>query len=539
MRTQGGYPGFGYRRTTENGMIIEKDVAVPMRDGVDIYIDMFRPDNGEAVPVLIAWSAYGKHSPQRLEHFPADTGVPAGKLSQYTAFESPDPAYWCPAGYAVIYVDPRGIWGSEGVAESIWGVEEGADYHDLIEWAGTQEWSTGKVAMAGVSYLAIIQWLAAATQPPHLAAMNPWEGVSDLYREFAFHAGMPETQFHPWWHEGTVYSKTKVEDTVAMRIAHPLWDEYWETKRADFSKITVPAYVVASWSDHGLHTRGTLEAYKALGSEQKWLEIHGRKKWGYYYDDQSVARQRAFFDHFLKGEDTEVTSWPPVRLEIRDRYYVGDVREEQSWPLERTDYQQLYLDAASSALATAPAGTEASGTYDPEDEADHVYFDYTFDADTELVGNAKLKLWVEADGSDDMDLFVALQKFDADGQPVNFPFFSIWDNGNVALGWLRVSHRELDEERSTPQQPWLLHRREQKLSSGEIVPVEIEILPSGTVFHAGQTLRLLIQGTDVNKYPAGTPTQRHHSDRNHGGHIIHTGGSHDSHLLIPVLPGEA
>jgi putative CocE/NonD family hydrolase len=307
-------------------------------------------------------------------------------------------------------------------------------------------------------------------------------------------------------------------------------------KRADFSKITVPAYVVASWSDHGLHTPGTLEAYKALGSDQKWLEIHGRKKWGYYYDDQSVARQRAFFDHFLKGEDTEVTSWPPVRLEVRNRYYVGDVREEQSWPLARTDYRELYLDAASSALATAPAGTESTGAYNPEDDADHVYFDYTFDTDTELVGNAKLKLWVEADGSDDMDLFVALQKFDADSNPVTFPFFSIWENGNVALGWLRVSHRELDEERSTPQQPWLLYRREQKLSPGEIVPVEIEILPSGTVFHAGERLRLLIQGTDVNKYPAGTPTQRHHSDRNHGRHIIHTGGNHDSHLLIPVLP---
>ena len=134
---------------------------------------------------------------------------------------------------------------------------------------------------------------------------------------YLFHAGMPETQFHPWWHEGTVFSRTKVEDTVAMRTAHPLWDEYWDTKRADFSKITVPAYVVASWSDHGLHTRGTLEAYKALGSEQKWLEIHGRKKWAYYYYyyytyDQSLARQRAFFNHFLKGEDTEVTSWPPV-----------------------------------------------------------------------------------------------------------------------------------------------------------------------------------------------------------------------------------
>lgn len=486
---------------------------------------------------LIAWSAYGKHSPQRLEHFPADTGVPAGKLSQYIAFESPDPAYWCPVGYAVIYVDPRGTWGSDGVAESFWGVQEGEDCHDLIEWAGTQPWSNGKVGLAGVSYLAIIQWQAAATQPSHLAAINPWEGVSDPYRDSFFHGGMPETQFHPWWHEGVLFSKTKVEDTIAMRDAHPLWDAYWETKRADWSKITVPAYVVASWSDHGLHTRGTLEAYKTLGSRQKWVEIHGRKKWGYYYDDHSVARQRAFFDHFLHGKDTEVTSWPPVRLEVRDRYYIGEMRDEQSWPPERADYQPLYLDAATAALTTDPAGRKSPASYDPEDEADYITFDHTFGADTEIVGNAKLKLWVQADGSDDMDLFVALQKFDADGNLVTFPFFSIWENGNVALGWLRVSHRELDQERSTPQQPWLLHRREQKLSPGEITPVEVEILPSGTVFHAGETLRLLIQGTDVNKYPAGTPTQRHHSDRNHGRHIIHAGGGYDSHLLIPVIHG--
>ena len=136
--------------------------------------------------------------------------------------------------------------------------------------------------MVGVSYyLAIIQWLTAATQPPHLAAMNAWERGSDLYRDFAFHSGMPEPQFDPWWHEGVLFYKTKVEDTVELRDAHPLWDAYWETKRGDCSKITVPAYVVASWSDHGLHSRGTLEAFKALGSEQKWLEIHGRKKWGY------------------------------------------------------------------------------------------------------------------------------------------------------------------------------------------------------------------------------------------------------------------
>ena len=532
----GGYPGFGYRREIADGLLIDKDVAVPMRDGVTIYIDTFRPEGVDTpLPTLIAWSGYGKHSPQKLEHFPADTGVPKGKLSEYVAFESPDPAYWCPAGYAIIFVDPRGLWGSEGVAESIWGREEGRDYHDLIEWAGTQEWSNGKVGMAGVSYLGIIQWQAAAYQPPHLTAMNVWEGVSDLYREFAFHGGMPETQFHPWWHEGVLFSKTKVEDTLAMRDAHPFWDEYWETKRADFAKITTPAYVVASWSDHGLHTRGTLEAFKALGSTQKWLEIHGRKKWGYYYDDRSVEKQRAFFDHFLIGADTEITSWPPVQLEVREQYYVGEVRNEQEWPLARTEYQPLHLDAAHHALRSAPADDHSRVSYDPQDETDHAVFEHTFDTDTELTGHAKLKLWVEADGSDDMDLFVALQKIDTDGNPVTFPFFSIWENGNVALGWLRVSHRELDTARSTPQQPWLLHKREQKLQPGQIVSVEIEILPAGTLFRAGETLRLLIQGTDVNKYPVGTPTQRHENDRNRGRHILHTGGSYDSHLLVPVV----
>ena len=99
----GGYPGFNPSVTVENGLRIEKDVAVPMRDGVKIYVDIFRPE-GELVAPIIAWSSYGKHSPQKLEHFPADTGVPKGKLSEYTAFESPDPVYWCPAGYAVIYV---------------------------------------------------------------------------------------------------------------------------------------------------------------------------------------------------------------------------------------------------------------------------------------------------------------------------------------------------------------------------------------------------------------------------------------------------
>jgi predicted acyl esterase len=109
----------------------------------------------------------------------------------------------------------------------------------------------------------------------------------------------------------------------------------------------------------------------------------------------------------------------------------------------------------------------------------------------------------------------------------------------VALGWLRVSHRELDPVRSTPYQPVLAHRRELKLNPGEIVPVEIEIWPSGTLFHAGESLRLLIQGSDVKKYPKTIAVYVRHEDTvNRGRHVIHTGGQHDSHLLLPVTKVE-
>ena len=140
-------------------------------------------------------------------------------------------------------------------------------------------------------------------------------------------------------------------------------------------------------------------------------------------------------------------------------------------------------------------------------------FDHTFDTDTELTGNMKLRLWVSADGADDLDLFVGVQKIDQHGERVPFPFFSTFDDGDVALGWLRVSRRALDEDASLPQQPIYLHQRDEPLSPGEVVPVEIEIWPSGTLFRAGETLRLVVQGHDLHVYPADAFAQRHATTR--------------------------
>ena len=529
---QGGCPPLAPRTVNVDGMRVDYDVAVRMRDGASIYADVFRPDTDVEVPVIVAWGPYGKHGPVKYDIFP-NHGVDPSWVSTYAGFEAPDPLYWTRHGYAVTNVDPRGMWHSEGDA-TFYSAQEALDVYDFIEWCGTQGWSTGKVGMSGVSYLAIVQWRAAAEQPPHLAAINPWEGVSDRYREMAYHGGIPENRFGPMWRSRRVpYSHQRVEDTVTMYAEHPLWDAYWQSKTPDLSRIQVPAYVVASWSDQGLHTRGTLEGFKQIRSRQKWLTVHGRKKWQYYYQPENVERLRLFFDRFLKGEENEVDSWPRVRIEVRERFCVGDVREEREWPLSRTRFEKLWLDASRGILDMSRPAPESAVSYDAT--SGRAVFDHRFEKAVELTGHMKLRLWVEAEGSDDMDLFVGLQKLDVQGEIVPFSFLNALEDGPVALGWLRVSHRELAPNRTRPEQPWHTHIKEELLSPGQVVPVDIEIWPSSTRFAAGEALRVLIQGVDVQQYPPGVVAMGHSVTRNRGAHVIHAGGRYDSHLLVPVI----
>jgi predicted acyl esterase len=532
----GGHPGLAHRIAHDRGMLIERDVPIVLRDGVRIYADVFRPPHGAGFPTVLTWGPYGKHFPtfEIYGRFPGCGVRPEWVDPHYTIFEGPDPTHWVAQGYAIVNVDPRGLWCSEGDATFVDARVEAHDCYDAIEWAAAQEWSNGRVGMTGVSYLTQIQWHVAALRPPHLAAINCWEGVSDHYREFFFHGGIPDTRFPPHWTIGTTFSLGRVEDMVAMVEAHPLFDAYWETKAAPLEQIVAPAYVVASWSDHSLHTRGTFEGFKRIASEQKWLEVHGRKKWEHYHRPESVARQIAFFDHFLRDAGNDVPDWPRVSFEVRERAYVGTFRTDTAWPPPRTRYLPLHLDAVAGALAPEAPPHEASVRYDAGEG--RATFDLAVGEPLEVVGNIKLRLWVAADGADDIDLFVAIQRFDASGEFVPFPFYAAMDDGNVALGWLRVSHRALDPQRSTPWQPWHTHRAEERLEPGEIVPVEIEIWPSGTHFHEGETLRVVVQGSDVNKYPRPLIASLHEDTRNRGEHVIWAGGRYDSHLLLPVLP---
>jgi len=328
----------------------------------------------------------------------------------------------------------------------------------------------------------------------------------------------------------------RMEDNGAMIQKYPLMNAYWNDKIARVENIEIPAYVVASYNP--LHTYGTFDAYRRMSSRDKWLRVHNTQEWSDYYNPENIEDLRRFFDRYLKVIKNGWERMPRVRLSVFDPGGTDEInRSEKEWPLARTQYQKLYLDGSTSTLSPEALKEESATRYQANDGKGQATFTIKFNEDTELTGYMKLRLWVEADGADDMDLFVYVSKLDEKGN--HLPALVLGFPNPGVRGILRVSHRELDETRSTPSEPYLLHRREQLLKPEEIVPVEIGIWPIGMIWHAGQQLRLVVQGyaswwMEDKLFPGG-PIFRY-DVRNKGDHIIHTGGKYDSHLLVPKVP---
>ncbi len=523
---------------------IERDVGIPMRDGTRLSANVFHPIADGRYPVVMAFTAY--HKDETPSQYPdylrlnATSEYDSGtiRVSEWTPWEAPDPAYWVSQGYAVVILDSRGYGLSAGTA-AVLNIHDRHDFHDAIIWAGTQPWSNGNVGLTGVSYLAIAQWIAGVDAPEYLKAIMPWEGQSDSFREVLFHGGVPETAFTNFWLT-RVRSKANEISLPPHRImrfagSRPMLMKWLSARQApsgiSLKDITVPALICASWSDHGMHTRGSFEGFKQISSAQKWVYTHGQPKWDVYYSNEAKAVQTAFFDHFLKGEANGFEQRPAVRLEVRETLTDYSVRYEDSWPLASIMETPFFL-AANGQMQDEPVTVARTETYAAREGA--VAFRKTLAQDTELTGNMKLKLWVEAQGAKDMDLFVAIRKYDANGNEVTFHGKAGYTQTPVALGWLRVSQRELDPEHSTRLQPYLMHERSLTLARGQVVPVEIEILPSSTLFRAGETIEVAIQGHDHFEHFA----LAHKKTVNKGRHIIHIGGRYDSHLLVPFIPRE-
>jgi len=510
----------------EEGIICEQDVAVKMRDGVTIYTDIFRPQFATGkVPCIVSWSPFGKRPGDGMDEWKI-MGVPPQTVSNMAKFESVDPAYWCRQGYAVANVDPRGIGHSEGDHE-LFGTQDARDGYDFIEWLATQHWC-GKIGLCGNSGVAMVHWRIAAEQPPHLACIAPWEGTADMYRESTYEGGIPAFGF-PEFIVGSVTGEGYIDDMVYMAAVYPKMNGYWEDKIPKLEKIRIPCYATACWNH--FHLRGSFDGFRKIRSAKKWMRAHREFEWPDGYCNAGLEDLKMFYDRYLKDIRNGWELTPRIRLEVQDAYdYDFQInRPEKEWPLARTQYKKLYMDAATQSLSYDKFDKEAKLSYDGETGV--VTFDVKFEEDTEITGYMKLHTFVEAIGNDDMDLFINIQKLDENGNWL--PVYVLGEPHPGTWGKMRVSARQLDAKLSTDYRPIQEHKDSQKLSPGEIVPIDVEFYPTSRLWHKGQQLRVQIAGHYIRE---GWFERLEWDTLNKGQHVIHTGGQYESYLQIPVIP---
>ncbi|HEX7353582.1 MAG TPA: CocE/NonD family hydrolase [Mycobacteriales bacterium] len=520
-------------------VVADRDVAVTVRDGTVLRVNVYRPPAGGPCPVLLSAHPYGKDNLPRRRGRRSRLPVQYRLMNQtapvahstLTSWEAPDPAWWVAQGYAVVNADLRGAGTSDGVG-SLLSDLEGQDVYDLVEWAAAQPWSTGSVGMLGVSYLAISQYKAAALAPPHLKAICPWEGFTDAYRDLMTPGGVQEDGFASIWTNRVKRSVRLSVDLAAGRAAHPQRDGWWQALVPDLAKITVPMLVCTSFSDNNCHTRGSFRAFEQAGSAERHAYTHRAGKWATFYGDEARATQLAFFDRHLRG--AESAPLPRVRLEVREsRDRVVAVRDEEGWPLPRTRWRPLHL-AADGALTEAEPQSAGSISFHTRRRA--AAFTYTTDEDLELTGPMAVRLWVEVGGGTDVHLFVGVEKWRGTRW---FGFEGAYGYGRdrVATGWQAVSLRELDSSASTEAEPVHTFTHPQPLTPGEIVAVDVALGPSATLFRAGDSIRLVVAGRWLaprnpltGQFPAryrGSPAATC---------TLHWGPQRPARLLVPDVP---
>ena len=518
------------------GIVVERDVEVTMRDGTILRVNVFRPQDADNHPVIMSAHPYEKDKlPKKglfgyrpLIQYRLLRQPTSVSFSEFTAWESPDPAFWVPRGYVVVNIDLRGFGKSEGKGNLL-SDQEANDYYDVIEWAGTQPWSNGKVGLNGVSYLAMSQYKVAALRPPHLAAICPWEGVADFYKDFACPGGVREDGFVPFWSKGVAFEINPREE----QLKRPLRDEWYKSLVADLKRIEVPALICGSFSDHNLHTRGSFRVFREISSKYKWLYTHRGGKWAEFYSTEALEFQEKFFDYFLKGKENRMLEVPPIRLEVRDtRDVIHEVRTEREWPLPSTDWTVLFLNAGTGQLSKErPSSAEEIAFDNREGE---VKFEWSISEDMEITGPMKLKLHLQVQDTADVNIFAGIRKL-RDDKHVIFEGSYGFAYDMVTNGWLKASLRKLDEANSELWRPTHTFDTMEPLKPGQTVELDIALLPSATFFKKGDVMRLDIQGRWFFKHHMIFGTKPDYEKSPEGKCTLFSGGEFDSHLLVPII----
>lgn len=552
------------------------DVKIPTRDGSYLLADIYYPTEEGRYPALVSLGTFGKalmvhmgmnysskledvliYEQEQDKYF---EGNPEG-LPAVENHGTPTTTYWVPQGYALVKIDERGAGETPGKFEQF-SLQEARDFYDAIEWTAKQPWCNGKVGTWGFSYYAMTQWNMAQLQPPGLKAIMPIFGNVDSYRDYVYNGGLFSHVSHI---KKNASGEWNGVDWPAIARANPFYDPaiYGPQGKAtispDMSKITVPLWSVMPLEYFNINTRGSSEGYIHAASKNKKLTIVGDSWSAWPYTQEALESAKAFFDYWLKGIDNGIMDQPPVKLMVRTGGGGYFWLAEKEWPIARTQYTKYYLDAAPSSYKgdaqrkgflkispTLPA-RELSTAYssevkigvDPAWSHGVSFITEPLAEDVLLAGYIKLGMWVSSTSSD-MDIVADIRIIDEDGFEVPYSLTNLWGGLRrpVAIGWLKVSHRKTDPDKSTTYRPWHTHLKAdyQPLKAGEIVSVEVEIWPTTALVKKGQRIRLDVLPTDGE----GHPDTHHYEETYHKGasNTIYSGPDHPSYLQLPVIPAK-
>ena len=542
------------------GMTVQRDVMIRTRDGTRVACDVYVPDQPGRYPALLSYSHYGKDL-QRV----AGKRAPLSPLIGNGGLEAGDSQYFVSRGYVHVIADARGSGDSEG-EYCYQGPKEQEDGYDIIEWMAGQSWCDGNCGMLGMSYFAVMQYMVAAQQPPHLKAIVPYEALTDRYRQSVYHGGLLNEGFwHQWWGHVCVDGMTPLsyarlpQEEIDRRVAalmdspevrrspylhiqlkyprkNPLLFDwllepfdgpfYWErSPYRMFDRIRIPTFLVTRWTSWAVHLAGAFEAYAGIDAPKKLLLMETPSRMGPlrpWTDHHDLILR--WYDHWLKGNDTGFMDEPPIELLIKGR---DEYRFEHEWPLARTRWTRLYLGPGGS-LSQTPStqAGELQFQNDPDLPPGQLPPAVTFQtepfpADLEVTGPVAFNFHATLDQSD-ATWIATLRDVAPDGT-----------SRPLTKGWLRASQRELDEEESKPYRPRQKHTRKEELRPGQSYAYAVEIREVSNLFRAGHRLALDIRGQDSTaEDPIWVLTCNALPTR----HAVQFGGTHDSFLLLPVIP---
>ncbi len=555
------------------GVTLEKNVLVPMRDGIKLALDIYKPAEGKGPwPVILAYSPFQK------ERF----------------FESAKPAFYCPNGYVCVQVAERGSGFNEGKF-TFHGSTAAEDGYDMIEWIAGQPWCNGNVAMMGASGYGVMQWITAPLNPPHLKALVVL-ATTDNYRGLCYPGGVLRkpfvlnlvsglTQAAIW--PGPVNNKEMPMNVIAEILANtedgPFWWEHGGGWR-NVGKIKTPILNIVN-TPNRLHAVYHLRSYNDIKSPKKLLVTpwtnENYQPWIFETTsfNQHILR---WLDYWLKGIETGIMDEPEIAIYDNG---TGQWRYEQEYPLACTEWTKYYLHTGEM--------TETYGLINvnspTEDEKPYIYNNTSLNmAMVQAYGitskqaqeeNNKsgfkrlhyvvyttppleedLRVWgpvsftwyasTAEEVTSDWSFFVKMGEMVPDSVPLNTvtgkpeikpEVNDPWTPDEVQIwswGSLKAKFREIDESMSRPGIPWHSYSNPENLQPNTVYEFQIEMQPIFKTFKKGCRIWLKIASDDA-LYSTWDSSSRYVERRlspEKNEVSIYHDTRYPSHLLLPVIP---